>query len=59
MDAAAFGHAAAVEALIQAGADVNLKNKAGVGALQRANLGKHPAVIRLLEEAGATVEADK
>jgi hypothetical protein len=44
--------------LIQAGADVNLKNKAGAGALKRANLGKYMAVVKLLEEAGATEGGD-
>ena len=54
MEAAAFGHEEVVQVLILAGADVNLKNKAGVGALKKANLGKHEKVAELLQEAGAS-----
>jgi len=40
--------------LIQAGADLNLKNKAGTSAVQRAEKGKHKDVLKLLQDAGAS-----
>lgn len=53
MEAAAYGRLDAARALIQAGADVNLKNSAGAGALKRAERGGHQRVVTLLQEAGA------
>jgi ankyrin repeat protein len=48
-----FDHAAYVKALIENGADVNLKNDKGVSPLQAAKAKGNKDVIALLEQAGA------
>jgi ankyrin repeat protein len=48
-----FDHAAYVKALIENGADVNLKNDKGVSPLQAAKARGNKDVIALLEQAGA------
>jgi ankyrin repeat protein len=48
-----FDHAAYVKALLDNGADVNLKNDRGVSPLQAAKARGNKDVIALLEKAGA------
>ncbi|MFQ5927816.1 MAG: ankyrin repeat domain-containing protein [Terriglobia bacterium] len=54
IEAAKKGDAAAVEALLAAGADVNAKDKDGMTALMLAEKEGHTTVVRLLEKARAT-----
>jgi len=56
MWAAAEGRLRCVEALIQAGADVNARSNAGVGALGQARSNGHLGCVRALLEAGAEEE---
>ena len=53
--AAMFGHSDAVKLLLQAGADINIQEKAGFTALMFAAGGGHEAVVELLLEAGVQV----
>ena len=53
MWAADFGYTAAVQALLDAGADVNAKDKEGVTALMEAQENGHTEVVEILKKAGA------
>jgi uncharacterized protein len=55
IDAAYRGDAAAVQALIEAGVDINAKNKGGMTALWLASQGGHTAVVETLLARGADV----
>ena len=57
MEAALGGHAAAIAALVAAGAEVEAKHKGGRTALMQAAAGGHAAAIAALLAAGAEVEA--
>ena len=57
MFAANGGHAAAIAALLAAGAEVEAKMNNGTTALMRAAEGGHAAAIEALLAAGAGVEA--
>ena len=50
--AAHYGHVSVAAALLAAGANVNLKNKAGETPLHRAASASHPSVVALLLAAG-------
>ena len=50
-DAAKFGHDTVAKMLVQAGADVSLRNKAGLDALAVARDHKKDAVIAILKKA--------
>ena len=54
MWAATSGNAGVVRALIAHGVDVNWRSGAGGTALQTARENKHPAVVTMLQRAGAT-----
>jgi hypothetical protein len=53
MTTATFGRVAAAKALIEAGADLNLKDKNGSTALLIASFFAHPEIVEALLEAGA------
>ncbi len=53
IDAARQGQAGSVKALIEAGADVNLKDQSGRTALTHALSGGHEEAVKMLKEAGA------
>jgi ankyrin repeat protein len=53
MVSAQDGHTATVQALLDAGADVNTKSKFGWTALGLAAKEGHTAVVQLLKKAGA------
>jgi ankyrin repeat protein len=53
MEAAEEGHTAAVQALIGAGADLNLQDKDGWTALMKASGAGHTAAVQALIGAGA------
>ena len=55
--ASARGHLEVVNALLDGGADVNLKDAAGRSAMARATLRDHTAIVGVLKAAGA-VETD-
>jgi ankyrin repeat protein len=55
MLASQIGRAAIVQALIGAGADLNLQNKDGETALTLASERDHPATVQALIEAGANL----
>ncbi len=52
--AAARGDTATVQALLDAGADVNAKDNEGWTALHEAEIGGHTEVVEILKNAGAT-----
>ncbi len=53
MDAAGHGHINTVQALLDAGADVNAKQKYGGTALKYAIAQGHTEIVELLKQAGA------
>ena len=57
MWASYFGHLAAVQALLNAGADVAAKDQAGFTSLHKASESGHAAVVQTLLEHGANVAA--
>ena len=56
-NAAAAGHTEIVELLIQAGANVNLSNRAGFTPIASAAYAGHGEIVRLLIDAGADIQA--
>ena len=54
MVAAELGDAAFVEELLKLGADVNAVDNAGESALSLARKNRHPEIVRLLKQHGAT-----
>ncbi len=56
-NAAAAGHTQIVELLIQAGANVNLSNRAGFTPIASAAYSGHGEIVRLLIDAGADIQA--
>jgi len=51
--AASRGEQEAVELLLKAGADLNLRNRGGYTALMIAEFNQYPAVVQMLRSAGA------